>query len=331
MAIGVNPVLVSEAGPIMAKTMGLSWKDDRAEVIEYLNKYRQLLYSMYSKFHLFDDVFHCINIERFCQPCVNDCAGGEYFGFTLPNDVSGAEVVYRYGFPLTLHSRWRESHTGIGVDTTTGHIAAVLMAEQFPTERDITTVGRLRVGAEHVDDTGKVMYVEGLDASGGRVKVRFTLVGDGFAVSRVKFSRVLSVTLPPERKGSVTLMDAGRKVLSIYTPCESVPVYRRMKVPEGCGCQTVLVQGNKKFYRIYFDNDIVEVGNQLIIEAAGRWFKYGETTTETKELQRATFDRAEIGNLLAGDVSRQQGAAKQDGFPYSRKTSRRKTLTGYSR
>jgi hypothetical protein len=159
-----------------------------------------------------------------------------------------------------------------------------------------------------------------------------TLLGDGVAVTSQKFGKILSVALPAGRKGAVTLMDNDRRVLSIYTPSESVPTYRRMKVSESCNDSTVLLQGNKRFQDIYFECDIVEVGNRLIIEAAGRYFKYGENTTEKKEIERANYDLAKMGDLLRGDMQRQQGAAKQDGFPYANPNRlKSKSLPGYSR
>lgn len=329
MAIGVCPITVGEAGPIMAKSLGLRWSEDRTEVVEYLNRYRQLLYSLYKDLRLFDDVFHCICLEDFRE----NCSTNDYYrGFTLPSDVLGVEAVYKYGFPLTLHSRWRESHTGIGVDVNTTRVGAVLMAEQFCTERDLNETCRLRVYAEHPEDQGKCVVIEGLADNHRATKARVELSGDGVVVTRQKFAKILSVSLPPERKGSVTLMDNNRRVLSIYTPYESVPLYRRMKVPPSCNDSVVLVQGNKRYQKIFFDHDIVEVGNQLVIESAGRFFKFGETSTDPKELNRAAIDRAFMGDLLRGDMERQQGAAKQDGYPYA-KINRlvHKSLPGYSR
>lgn len=329
MATGVNPTTVEMAGPVMAKALGLRWYDNRTEVVEYLNKYRQLLYTLYPEYNLFDDVFHCVCLEDFTHGCVD---GAVYRGFTLPEDVDGVEAVYKYGIPLTLHSRWRESHTGIGVGVgSLGRLGAVLMAEQFCTERDITTTSRIKIYTEHADDNGKRVIVEGLDHNGRKAKTCFTLVGDGVAVSRTRYSKILSVSLPSCRTGALQIMENGGRVLSIYTPCETVPVYRRMKVPAGCQDTTVLVHGNKRFRPIYFDHDIVEVGNSLIIEAAGHYFKYGETTTDQKELKRADRDLQTLATLLRGDIARRDGSAKQDGLPFHRPTRRRKTLTGYAR
>lgn len=328
MATGVNPITLLDAGPIMANAMGLRWTEDRAEVVEYLNKYRQLLYTLYKKFHLFDDVFHVIRIETFIQQ--GSCE--RYRGFTLPNDVLGVEAVFKHGAPLTLHSRWRESHTGLGIDTQTSRIAALMMAEQFCTERDMTGDFRLKVFTEHENDNGKLMVVECLGTNGRPVKLSFRLIADGMAISRVKVRKVLSVSLPACRTGAVRLMQGDGFELSAYAPHESVPQYRRMKVPETCCDHVVLVQGNKRFQKIYFDHDIVEVGNQLIIESAGRYFKYGENTTEKKEIDRANYDLTQLATLLSGEMARHEGGANQDGFPFHRRSKvKSKTLLGYQR
>lgn len=317
---------VAEAGPIMAKSIGLSWEKDRAEVVGYINKYRNILYTDYDKFKLFDDSFHCICVQMFASECADP-----YAGFTLPEDIQGVEVVYSYGHPLKLRSRWRESHTGIGVNQL-GRIEAVQLAESFATERDLTKITKIKIYTEHEDDNNKKVYVEVIDAANRQKRVAFTLIHDGFAVSPVKVRKILSVSLPPGRSGGLLLMQEDGYELSNYTPWETVPTYRRMKVKESHCQSTVIVQGTKKFVPVWFDHDIVEVGNALIIEEAGKFFKYGESTTEQKELQTAQYHRAEMEKYLKGDIARTRGNAIQDGSPFkgSRITAKT-TLIGYHR
>lgn len=317
---GVSPTTLAEAGPIMAEAMGFVWEKDRTEVVKFINKYRQLLYTSYNKFKLFDDVFHCI--------CVNNFHG--YQGFTLPNDVLGVEAVFSYGMPMKIRSRWREAHTGIGVNYLS-RVEAVTMAEMFCTERDIDKLTKLKVYCEHEEDNGKKVYIEVIDAANKQRRVCFTLMHEGFAVSPVKVRKILSVSLP-NCKGSLLLSQQDGRELSHYAPWETVPNYRRMKVSTRCSPTTVIVQGTKKFQKIYFDHDIVEVGNDLIIEAAGRYFKYGETTTEAREIQRAALDLQNMEQLLRGEIARHRGNAIQDNsaFKAPRDTVRR-ALPGYSR
>ena len=327
MATGLAPITLADAGPLMAKAMGFSWDTDRREVVEYLNKFRLLLFTDYDKFKLFDDSFHCLCVQTFASEC-----GDPYQGFTLPADILGVEAVYSYGVPLKIRSRWRESHTGIGVSDL-GRIEAVQLAETFATERDLVKLSKLKVFTEHENDNNKTIYLEVIDASHKQKRIAFKLVSDGFSVLPVTIRKILSVSMPSGRTGSIKLMQDDGYELSEYTPWESVPTYRRMKVKSWECPSTVVVQGTKKFTNIYFDHDIVEVGNQLIIEAAGRYFKYGETTIETKEIQRSQYDRAEMERLLKGEIARHRGNAIQDGSPFkgAAKLTKNKTLPGYHR
>lgn len=326
MVIGLNPITVAEAGPIMAKIVDLSWADDRIRVVEYLNRFRALVYTDYDKFKLFDNAFHCICVSTFDTGCDNS-----YQGFTLPNDVLGAEAVYSYGVPLTLRSRWREAHTGLGVNPQ-GRIEAVEVAELFPTERDTRGITRLKVFADNDNDAGKRVYMDIINASDKVQRICFTLIGNGFAVSKARVKRIISVTLPSVREGSVTVAQSDNYVLSIYDPWETVPVYKRYKV-SGYNCpSTVLVQGTKRYRPIYFDHDIVEVGNQLIIEAAGQFFKFSNGTKDQSELKTAEYHLGKMKEYLAGEIARNRGNAIQDTSPFKgRRSMKNKTLPGYQR
>lgn len=319
MAIGLNPITVADAGPVMARAMGLSWDSDRKEVIDYLNKYRLLLYTSYEKFKLFDNSFHKISVQQF----------DGYQGFTLPSDISGVEAVWSCGQPLLLRSRWREAHTGVGVSGL-GRIEAVTLAEGFATERDMNAVTKLKIFTEHEADANKKVHVEVVDAANRQKRISFTLIHDGFAVSRIRVKRVLSVSMPSGRCGSLTLMQQDGHELSTYTPWESVPFYLRLKVKDQSSPGTVIVQGTKRFQNVYFDHDIVEVGNALIIEAAGKFFKYGESTTDAKELQTAEYHRNLMEKYLKGEIARHRGNTIQDGSPFKgARITKKASLPGY--
>lgn len=327
MAVGLSPIQLADAGPVMAEAMGFDWSKDRLEVLKYVNKFRELLFTSYDKLRLFDDVFHCICVSTFATEC-----GDSYQGFTLPPDILGAEAVFSYGSPLSIRSRWRESHTGIGVSQL-GRVEAVLMAERFATERDLNKITKIKIFTANEKDNGKVVHIEVIDASQRQKRIAFTLVGDGFAVSPVKVRKILSVSMPSGRSGSLRLMQEDGYELSEYTPWETVPAYQRMKVKTSCCPSVVVVQGNKKFVKIYFDHDIVEVGNSLVIEEAGKFFKYGETTTDQKEITTAEYHKGKMDAYLRGEVARHRGNAIQDASPFkgAKKLTANKTLAGYIR
>lgn len=328
---GINPASVEEVGPIVACAMNKDWADDRAAVLETINRYRLLLHTEYEKFQLFNNVFHCICVTTFKDCCTGSC-DGEYQGFTLPANVMAPEVVWSYGYPLTLRSRWRESHTGIGVGGY-GRVEAILMPETFCTERDLTEKTTIKFTAESVDDNDKIVRMEVLDADGRQKRIEITLVGEGESAATEEIKKILSVVLPKDLVGSLLLSQADDYALSNYYPWERVPVYQRMKVVSANCPSTILLQGTKRFQKVYFDYDIVEMGNQLIIESASRFFKYGQDTTDPNELKRARYDREEMERLILGEIARNTGHAQQDGslITFKKNLNSRKRLTGYSR
>jgi hypothetical protein len=308
----------------MAKAMNFSWEQDRTEVVEYLNKFRVLLHTEYEKFKLFDDTFHCICVQNFVEE-----TGNPYQGFTLPGNILGPKVVFAYGQPLRLRSRWRESHNGIGV-TSLGRVEAFLMAERFATERDIKKITKIKLYTEHEKDAGKKVHVEVIDAANRQRRIEFTLMHDGWAVSPVKIRKILSVSLPV-RSGSVLLAQQDGYELSLYDPWETAPAYQRMKLAKQCPAGTIIVQGtNNPRKGVYFDHDIVEVGNSLVIESAGKFFKYGETTTDQKEIQTAEYHKSKMDGYLRGEIARHRGEAIQDGSKFKGgRVAACKDLPGY--
>jgi hypothetical protein len=122
----------------------------------------------------------------------------------------------------------------------------------------------------------------------------------------------------------------GGRVLSIYDPWEVVPAYRRFKVSTGECPSAVLVQGTKRFRNVWFDHDIVEVGDARVIQAAGRHFKHGDHSTDPKDLRRAQLDLKTLGDELAGVIARNRGKSIQDGNPArGRRITRNTRLPGY--
>lgn len=331
MSIGLDPTTVDRAGPIVAAAKGLRWPEDRPEVVEYINKYRNLLFNSYQDFKLFDNVVHCICISTFRERCVDGSCGtpATYQGFTLPNDVAGVEAVWSYGSPLKLRSNWREAQVGIGVHGP--RVEAVEMSENFATERDLNSICALKVFAEREEDAGRKVVVEVLDADRNVVKLEFTLVADAWVTVETRVLEIRSVSLPFGRRGSVTLAQQDNYELSRYHPSEKVPSYRRFKVADSCYTSAVKVQGTRRFVPVYFDSDVVEVGDQLVMESGTRYFKYGENTTDAAELKTANYHKGEMAGYLNGLMARHRGHAVQDNTPFKGRPLPRRTkhLPGY--
>lgn len=303
-----RPLSVSEAGAIIAPKIGLTWQDNRSEVVTYLNRYRNLLYNRYERLRLFDNVFQCFAPSSFhnecssCDPC-NRC----YLGFTLPREMAGVVQAWTWGYPLRLRSSWRESFTG-RAPSSGDYMDVVEVRENFPTERDLFSDGSLQVFAEAYGDNGKQLVIEATNTDNRQVKLNFILEGNGVASSTevIRRGRIHNVILPADRCGSITLSNTDGYELSRYAPSENqVPAYKRYKLPSRCR-GNVLVQGTRQLTEVYFDTDVVEIGDRMVLEFMGTYFKYYESR-ERSEMVKAEQALANAYKQLDGLVSRDDG------------------------
>lgn len=331
----LNPTTVLDAGPIMAGAVGLSWPEDRSEVLGEINRFRNHLYNLHPRFQLFDNAYHCICVSKYPQRCPNPCVTSTascFSGFTLPPDVAGVEEAREYGYPLKVRSRWREAHFGEHA-MNTPRVEVVETGEQWCTERAMTKIAPLWVFAEDAEDHGRVLTIEAEDDAGKRITLQFTLIGDGWAKVERPVRAIHRVSLPQGRKGSITLAQADGYELSIYAPWESVPNYRLFRVASYAGNNgRILIRGAKRFVDVWFDSDVVEVGDRLVIEEYGAFRQYRSNTKEKGSLERAEYSRSEMESQLKGVLSRSRGNAIQDGSPFrGRRTSPSGILPGLGR
>lgn len=319
----LNSTTFLKAAGIIAPQLGLSMPQDRMEVLLYVNKYRNLLYDMYADVKLFDDYKVCLPIQRFTQNCVGVCS--DYFGVTIPDNMAGVVAAWEYDQPLTLRSRWREVFTGLHSGSSP-HTELVEMPETSPTERVLNAPSILRVFTHTTEDDGKIATVYGKDTNGAPKVAKFKLTFDAFVNSDFVFTEISEVVLP-DLCGTIELRDEGDCTLSVYYPHEHIPKYRRYKLNAPCGTPSLLIQGTRRYQDLAQDTDVVEVGDRLIIEAAGRYFRYSEETTDAKDINRAEYDLKTLKDLLSGIISRHRGRSKQDGSPFHR-VNRRKIRKG---
>lgn len=301
-----RPISVADAGAIMAPKLGLRWSDDRREVVDFLNRYRNLLYNRYERQRLFDSVFACFCPSLFhnecssCSPC-DRC----YRGFTLPRDMAGAVQAWQWGYPLRMRNAWRESFTG-RAPTGGDFLDVVEVRENFPTERDLQRPAYLQVFAENQSDGGKVVMLEVVDENRRPAKIKFTLEGSGTVTSDLLVRSVKSVVLPSDRTGFIVLSDTNGWDLSQYSPGEnSVPAYKRYKLPNRCS-GNVLVQGTRQMTDVYFDEDVVEIGDRMVLEFMGTYFKHYESL-DPRENAKGLQALQNAYDNLDGLVSRDDG------------------------
>lgn len=333
MSTGLNPTTVARAGPIIADAFGLKWSEDRLEVMKVINKIRNKWFNLYEDFSLFNDLAYCMCVSTFRERCAINCGPRGvtdcYQGFTLPKDLAAVEAVWSHGMPLTTRSRWRETLVGLG--PIGPRVETFEMAELFATERDMTEITSLKVFAEHPDDEGKHVVVKVIDCDGREKNLDFCLKGDVWAVISTKVREIREVSLPADRKGYVTLAQKDGHELSQYDPFETVPSYRRFKVALSNCPSTVKIQGVRRFTDVYFDHDIVEIGDILILESGARYFKYKDGTKDASEINMAEYHLNNMKTELAGLIARHRGNSRKDGAArQGRPLPRRiKKLPGY--
>lgn len=303
-----RPLSVAEAGPIIGQKIGLTWQDNRSEIVTFLNRFRNLLYNRYDEMRLFDNVWQCFCPTRFhnecssCNPC-DRC----YLGFTLPREMAGVVQAWQWGYPLRLRSSWREAFTG-RAPSGGDQLDVVEVRENFPTERDLRSNSSLQVFAEAYGDNGKQVVIEATNTDNRQVKIGLTIEGNGVVASSVvvRRGRIHNVILPADRCGSITLSTTDGYELSRYAPTENqVPAYKRYKLPARCR-GNVLVQGTRQLTEVYFDTDIVEIGDRMVLEFMGTYFKYYESR-ERSEMVKAEQALANAYKQLDGLVSRDDG------------------------
>lgn len=299
----LHPTTVEDAGIAMAPGLGLSWQDNRAKVVDGINLYRNHLFNNYGKNGLFDDVFHCFCPQKFLEPCT----GGKcntYLGATMPANVAGVVTAWSCRRPLKVRSRWREAFTG-RISDCEGELSITTMPERYATERDFAGEAYIKVYAASNADHGKDVFIT--DRRGKKHK--FTLDGDAWVESAQPLFGIESVVLP-ELVGSVTVATETDYELSTYAPWEKVPSYLRIKFNQPCPAN-VFVQGTRQFTKVWFNEDIVEVGDALVMRYMAEFFRY-DTAKDASKRQLAANALQLADANLKGLISRYVAGAMSD-------------------
>lgn len=332
----MNSTSLEEACHWMGSAMGLDPVKDRDEVVGYVNKYRNLLYNSWDRIQLFDDFTQCFRIQTFHQDC-HGYGCPTYRGFTATLDMGGVVGAWESLVPVSTRSRWREVHRG--KDGVSGpELELIPIAGTFPTEREMTGTQQLRIYPCSPKDAGKVVIVQAKTEDDVEHVLRFELKKDTQVTVNRHVCAVVSVTLPVDLCGRVELYQDDGTLLSTYPPGVRTPQYRRYRINDNVFCQhdTILVQSARLYIPVTEDYEVIEIGDQLAIEAAGRYFRYGENTIDSKERNAADGYKEEMFGHIAGIKDRDRGREHNDGaVPVNVRTkprrSRRRGLPGYRR
>mgnify|MGYP000253526360 CR=1 FL=1 len=160
---GIQPATVLEVGQIVADAMNKDWCKDRKEIVDYINRFREDLYLMYSEFKLFTNKWYCMELQCFPQKCLplSDCSGNDkYYGITIPEDIDGLLGAWENHEPLRTYSKWWEARVGIvSANQPQTHMSTTLVHEQSPTQRSLTKTIPLQFYADNEDDSGKIVTI----------------------------------------------------------------------------------------------------------------------------------------------------------------------------
>lgn len=225
---------------------------------------------------------------------------------------------------MTLRSRWRESFTGrIPCGNT---LSLSLMPQRYPTEREMKAPARLRFYAEHPDDCGKTVFMEARMRNKVQ-RLSFELSSDAWVQSVDPVHDIHNVVLPADLRGPVTIATEDNYELSTYAPWERVPSYARVKINSACPAN-IFIQGTRAYTPVYFDPDIVEVGDPNILEFMAQYIRFNKAK-DRKDQETSALALAQANKELDGLISRYTGRAIMDGP--RRGVRRNGVLPGYER
>ena len=331
----MNSTTLQQAIVWMGRAIGLNPTRDREEIVRYVNKYRNLLYNSFKEVQLFDDYEQCFALDTYHQDC-HGAACAVYTGFTATLDMAGIMGAWESLEALTLRSKWREVHQGKG-GSRGNKLTLTPVNGTFPTEHDMTSPQQVTLYASSKSDAGKVVNIRALGTDGTNHELLFKLNGDGQVTLNRTICKIIQVVLPPDLCGTVDLAQEDGRLLSSYPPGILVPKYKRYKVHQGFSCpsDTILVQSARTYLPVSEDHDVIEVGDELVIESAGRYFKYGENTTDSKERNASKSYLNDMFRYIKNIKDRDMGRSKQDSptpaIPRPASRVRRRGLPGYRR
>jgi len=295
----------------LEKPTGLTVKDNRCALVEYLNRIRSYFYLLYGQVDLFMDGEECITATEFPL----DCSCKEtYVGITLPAEYETVEAIWRNDVPIKMYDKWREYREGVKANCCT-KIAMYDIENFFPTEREISPCGacvHVKMRVDNPQDDGKIAIIRYVDGAGQDAEDQIVL-GDKYVKTERPVKRIQprgGIVLPSDLVGAVYIAEECGRILSYYAPWQTVPSYRRLKLVGVCERDQVLVKASRRFKPLYFDNDVIETDNRLAIEEAARYFRYNDNSSADVAFDsKAAIHAANAKFYLLGEKGRHRGHA----------------------
>lgn len=262
----MSQTTLEQAAKWVAEAAGLDFPRQCDRVLELTNDVRELLYQESS---LVWNATICAPVRCFCRECGNACSTS-WSGVSLPAwmrnvlsvwvDDRPVPTVDRWGI-YPYEAEWNSRQTWQAVDMGTGYPFMVdpLCSECF-------MLGFL---ARAKADIGKTIEVRFVDSNDIPRTETFTL-DTKWACLRYKVKYVLpdGISLPINLAGQIVAKDGNGTTLAEWQKWETVPSYRRIKLPLGCcnAGKMISIHGEREFYRLYHLADVVETNSKLIWE-----------------------------------------------------------------
>lgn len=296
------------AGDILEYLIEPSGECDRPKLFTILNRIRERMYQMYAELPMFE-ISQCFEIQTFCADC-NTC-GERYRGVTLPRDFQTVEALWYNDDPIPLYTSWREWQRGMAPECSCG-LSKFDMPGLYSSERDLLPAHprRLSVHAELTADIGKKATIRGLDAFGAaRVEVITLSTEPQFTTNAMKSIERGRGFSKERTAGGVILGEEGGRVLSIYSPDETMPGYKRIKIAGlRDACNQVNIRASRRFFPVYREDDVVETENRTAFEEMARFLRLNDKQTKSPDdMRSASAAMAQAVQALKGDRAREIG------------------------
>ena len=319
----MNQTTVKTALVAISEPFAKNVVTDRAYLIGKLNAVRNSVFGLFPTLGVFKDSFGSFQVQAFPVGPVANHGYRSYLGVTLPRGFAAPVKCWQSNRPLLTRSEWRAMHTDLV--PCEKELAVTYQPGLHPTERDLLVPSKLRVYADSAADAGKTVVIEVRHGTIEK-KLRFDLIHDNWTECSFVADTIVSVSLP-EITGSVSLA-AGDRTLSRYYPGETAPGYARIMVNTKSACD-VFVRAKKEFSPIYFDSDIVEIGDEMVLKWVATFVRYATNPDESK--RRLAGESLQLAKTQLEGLHRQYlGRAFQDGQSQGR-VNQRHVLPGYSR
>jgi len=274
---------------------------------------------------------------------------------TLPRRIASVESIWLCGQPLQLRNQWFESlSSGPGLQTNTNQNGSCSTGNcanngflfnwngswgntydrgTACTFRDITGLNKkIRVYADVSEDADAVINLQGWDSNGEWIRTEVAgewIDGENVAISTTPtlstkiFSNLVAVQ-KPITNGSVRLYsyntdDATQIAIAVYEPSETLPVYRRIFIPNidyvrccddctddaGCNLKKITIIGRMEFVPAQVASDWILPGCVPAIKdmiQAIRW-------QENNDMQQAMACEGRCLNELRSELRHYLGHA----------------------